>query len=63
MGNITYNDGVALAGEDLNGVDFESLGVHTVNLNNGEVVVIDREGEVGVARHRDKTEAVAIQNM
>ena len=56
----TYNKGVPLPGEDLDRVDDDRLVVDRISLNDRHVVPVDREREVRVARHRDKTETVTL---
>ena len=56
----TYDEGVPLACEDLDGVDGERLVVDRVDLDDGHVVAVDGEREVRVARHGDEAEAVAL---
>ena len=48
-----------LTGEDLDGVHHQWLHVVTVSFDNGELMAIDGELKVGIARDRDKTKAVA----
>lgn len=55
----TYDEGVALCSEDLDRIDKERLAVDTVDLDDGQVVPIDAERVVRVARDRNETEAVA----
>lgn len=55
----TYDEGVTLAGVDLDGVDREGLVVDSVGLDDGHVVAVDGEDIVGVAREREKTHTVA----
>ena len=50
---------VALACVDLDFVHGERLVVDGIDLDDGHVVVVDGEGEVGVARNGDEAEAVA----
>ena len=49
--------------EDLDGVNKLRLGVDAIGLDDGEVVVVDAEDVVRVARQRDESEAVAIQTL
>ena len=55
---VTYDERVPLASKDLDRVDSDGLVVHAVSLNDSHVVAVDREGVVGVARQRNKAEAV-----
>lgn len=55
----TYHEGVALCSEDLDRVDKERLAVDTVDLDDGQVVTVDAERVVRVARDRNEAEAVA----
>ena len=48
--STTYDKGVTLASEDLEGVDTVRLGADAVGLNDGQVVIVDAEDEVRVAR-------------
>ena len=57
--NATYDKGVTLASEDLEGVDTVGLGADAIGLNDGQVVVVDAEDEVRLARQGDEPEAVA----
>lgn len=56
----TYHEGVTLSRENLNGVGGDGLCLDTVRLDDGEVMAIDAEHVVGVARQRYQAEAVAI---
>ena len=53
-----YNERVTLTSVDLDRVDNDRLVVDRVSLNDRHVVPVDREGEVRVARHRNKAETV-----
>ena len=57
----TYDERVTLGSEDLDRVDGDWLRLDTIGLDDGEVVVVDAEDVVRVARQRDEPEAVAIQ--
>ena len=60
----TYHEGVALRRVDAYLVDArQGLGVVTVGLNDSHVVIINGEVEVGVARHRDKSETVPVNKV
>lgn len=54
------NERVPLAGEDVDRVNLELLVVDAVNFNDGHIVIINREREVGVAGDGNKTEAVTL---
>ncbi len=51
---------VPLAGEDLDLVNREGSVADSVHLDDVQVVAVDGEREVGIARHRDKAETVAL---
>ena len=55
-----HNNRIALGGVDSNRVYCNRPGLNAIGFNNGHVVAVDREGEVGVARDRDEAEAVAL---
>ena len=62
--HTTYHEGVALRRVDAYLVDArQGLGVVTVGLNDSHVVIINGEVEVGVARHRDKSETVPVNEV
>ncbi len=52
-----------MSGVNLNRVDHEGLVVDSISLDDGHVVAVDREDIVGVARQREKTHAVAENNV
>lgn len=45
--------------EHLDGIDCVRLDCYTLNLNDSEVMVVDGEYEVGIARDRYQAEAIA----
>lgn len=52
-----------MTGEDLNRIDVEGLTVNAVDLDDREVVVVNREDPVGVAGDGNKTETVTGSNV
>ena len=62
-GKSTYDERVTLGREDLNRVYSDRLSLDAIGLDDGEVVVVDAEDVVRVARQRDEPEAVAIQTL
>ena len=57
----TYDEGIALSSENLDGVDSDRLGADTVGFDDSQRMTIDAEGVIGVARDRHQTEAVSTQ--
>ena len=55
----THNEGVTLAGEDLDGVNFERLAVNTINFDDDHIMTVNRKLVIRFTRGRNETEAVA----
>ena len=51
---------VALAGEDLDGINDLRLVVDSIRFDDGHSVIINREDEVGIATHVDEAEAIPL---
>ena len=54
----TYHERVPLSRENLDGVHRDRLRLNPVRLDDGQVMAVDAEDVVRVARQRDKAEAV-----
>jgi hypothetical protein len=54
------DEGVALTGVDLDGINDLRLVVDTISFNDGHSVIIDREDVVGIATYVEKAEAVPL---
>ena len=56
---VTYHEGIALTGEDLDRVNGQCLCVDAIDFDDGHGMVIDGENVVRVAGDGDQTETVA----
>ena len=55
---ITYDEGITLASEDLDGVDSVRMAVRPFHLNDRHVVSVDGEHPIWIARDADQPEAI-----